>query len=68
VGINNVRQALSRTRAGGAVVPVKSRHSPGSSGVINYGGTPITNDKPSENNNNTNTVLMKSKYVQGNNT
>jgi hypothetical protein len=58
VGINTVRQALGRTRAGGTVVPAKSRYAPGSSGVINYGGTPITNNKPSENNNNTNAVLM----------
>ena len=56
---NTERQAIIRARAGGYVVPPKCVNSPGSAGVVCYGGSPNMGSKPNENSDRTRAVLLR---------
>ena len=59
VDTNTARQARIRTRNSGYIVPPKCVNSPGSSGVVCYGGLPLSGTKPNVNTNYTETLLNK---------
>jgi hypothetical protein len=56
---NTAREAIIRVRAGGAVVPQKCINTPGTAGVVCYGGCPNRGTKPNQNSDRTKAVLMR---------